>query len=146
MRSEERNSRYNGREAGRRTLRQNGVQPSPEALAKAAARAADEKKASDVRVLEVAPLTVMAEYFVICHADTLVQVRAIVNAIEEALEKEGAARRQREWGRASGWVLLDYGTVIVHVFRRREREYYGLDRLWGDAREVDWRVDAPMGV
>lgn len=139
---------YNRREEGRWTLRHSGAEPSPEALALVAARAADEKKASDVRVLEVAPLTVMADYFVICHAETSVQVRAIVNAIEEALEKEGAARRQRqrEWGRDSGWVLLDYGTVIVHVFRRREREYYGLERLWGDAREVDWRVDAPMGV
>lgn len=97
-------------------------------------------------VLEVAPLTVMADYFVICHGETAPQVRAIVSAVEEALDREGVTPKRREWGRDSGWVLLDYGTVVVHVFRRREREYYGLERLWGDARQVDWRVDAPLSV
>lgn len=113
-------------------------------MAIAAARAAEGKKADDVRVLEVSSLTVMADFFVICGAETLVQVQAIVGAVEEALAALGAVPKQREWERKSGWVLLDYGAVIVHIFRRREREYYDLERLWADGREVDWRVDAPL--
>lgn len=112
-----------------------------EDVAKWAARAADEKKAHDVRVLIMTPLTYIADYFVICSGDTLVQVKAITEAIEEALHRRGVAPRQRDHGRNSGWVLLDYGEVVIHVFREAEREYYQLERLWGDAEELNWRVD-----
>lgn len=112
-----------------------------EDVARWAAQAADEKKAQDVRVLVVTPLTYIADYFVICSGETLVQVRSITEAIEEALLRRGVVPRQREHAGNSGWVLLDYGDVVVHVFREAEREYYQLERLWGDAEELNWRVD-----
>ena len=113
-----------------------------EEVARVAARAADDKKASDVKVLVMTPLTVMTDYFVICSADTLVQVQAIADAVEEALQARGVVPGHQERDRDSGWILLDYGSVVVHVFREQERQYYALERLWGDAEELDWRVDA----
>lgn len=111
-------------------------------MARVAAQAAVDKKASDVRVLHMTPLTVMTDYFVICSGASLLQARAIAHAVEEALEARGVVPRQREHSPGSGWILLDYGSVVVHVFREEEREYYSLERLWGDARELDFAAAA----
>lgn len=122
---------------------QDGVAPTPQLVAEIAARAAYDKKADDVRVLVMTPLTVMADYFVIASGETLIQVKTIADAVEDALAQRGIFPKHREWGRDSGWILLDYGAVVVHVFRQREREYYALEKLWGDAEELEWRVDSP---
>ncbi len=97
------------------------------------ARVANESHANDVLILDLQNLTVITDYFVIASAETTVQVRAIVQAIAEALAEEDMIYTRREgWDEAS-WVLLDYGGVIVHVFLDEQREYYDLERLWGDA-------------
>lgn len=115
--------------------------PSQDA-AVTAARAASDKKAFDVRVLEVADLIVIIDYFVICSGTTQRQVRAIVEAVEKALAALGLRAVRREGERGARWVLLDFGDVVVHVFVAEEREYYELERLWKDAPDIAWSDEA----
>jgi len=102
-----------------------------------AAAAAADKKATDVVVLHVGELTTVSDYFVICSGANPIQVRSIVDHVRERLAAHGRKPQGVE-GYADGrWVLLDYGSVIVHVLLPEQRDYYGLERLWGDARRVD---------
>ncbi len=104
----------------------------PRRKALLAADAAESKLAGDVIVLDLQEHTPVTDFFVIASGGTRVQIRAITEAIEQALEDAGAAPPRTE-GRDDGrWVLLDYGDVVVHVMNPREREYYNLERLWGD--------------
>ncbi len=111
---------------------------SAEKVAKLAARAADEKKADEIRVLKMPKVVTETEYFVISSATTHVQVRAIVNAITGALEDENVRLLRYEGRGENSWVLLDYGDVVVHVFQDEVRSYYDLERLWADAEAVSW--------
>jgi ribosome-associated protein len=97
---------------------------------------AADKKASDVILLDVRDVTTIAEYFVICSGNNVRQIRAIADAIDEQLEKQGATLLHREGEAETGWVLLDFGDVIVHIFAPKEREYYRLERLWSEAKTV----------
>lgn len=107
------------------------------AILKLAAGAAHSKKAQDLVALDLRELDGVCDYFLICSASSEVQVKAVAEAIEDQLRLQG----HRPWhveGRAGRrWVLLDYIEVVVHVFHEKTREYYMLDRLWGDARSVD---------
>ena len=103
-----------------------------------AAQAADEKKADQVVILDMRPLTVVTDYFVICSGQSMPQVRAIARGIQEAMEKDGVRLHRREGDDRSLWILLDFGGVVVHVFHHAEREYYDLERLWADAPRVEW--------
>lgn len=75
----------------------------------------------------------MTDYFIIVDAESEVQVRAIAEGVQEELEKQGVPALRREGWQDARWVLLDYGDAVVHVFRTPDREYYDLERLWGDA-------------
>ncbi|HHT43402.1 MAG TPA: ribosome silencing factor [Firmicutes bacterium] len=112
--------------------------PSAVDVAKAAAQAADSKKAENVQVLKMPEVMVDAEYFVICSAPTHVQIRAVVEAVTEALQDEGVELLRQEGRDGNNWILLDYGAVIVHVFLDEDRHYYDLERLWADAQRVEW--------
>jgi ribosome-associated protein len=103
------------------------------ALARRAAECALTKKARRVLILNVKPLTTLADYFVICHGDSENQVRAITDAVEDGLRGEGARPWHREGYSHLHWVLLDYIDVVVHVFYRDTRDFYRLERLWMDA-------------
>jgi ribosome-associated protein len=105
-------------------------------VAKIAADVASDKKASDVLVLDLRELTVFADYFVICTGNNTPQIRAIADALDEALDKEGVTLLYREGAAETGWVLLDFSGVIVHIFGPKEREYYRLERLWSGAKTV----------
>lgn len=105
-------------------------------IALAAATAADDKKAQNIAVLDIAHLTPMAECFVICSANSGTQVEAVAKAVREKLQELGIPCRATEGLAEARWVLMDFGDVVVHVFRREEREFYNLERLWGDATEV----------
>jgi ribosome-associated protein len=97
---------------------------------------AADKKGSDILMLRTAELTTMADFFVICSGRSDRQVQALAGAILDELREDGIRPLGTE-GRASArWVLLDFGSVIVHVFAPEEREYYGLERLWGKAAQV----------
>lgn len=114
---------------------------SPQAMVNIAVQAAEDKKAQDLIVLDIAEISIIADYFVICSGRTDTQVQAIVENVQEALEKEGVTALRREGFREGSWVLLDYGDIIVHIFQEAERQFYKLERLWGDARVVEIPVN-----
>jgi ribosome-associated protein len=108
-------------------------------LAIVAARAADDKGAEDVVILEVGDVLVVADEFVVASAPNDRQVRAIVDEVERQVADAGLSKPLRVEGRDERkWVLLDYGDVVVHVFLREVREYYELERLWADVPQVEW--------
>ena len=110
-----------------------------------AARAADEKKATDILVQEVGELISVTEYFVIATASNNRQVRAIIEEIEDAIRKEAHIHPlHREETRDGTWELLDYGSVVVHVFQPETREYYRLEALWNDAPIMDLAAEAGL--
>ncbi len=92
-----------------------------------------EKKASDIIILNVAPLTSMADYFVICSGETNTQVKAIAAHIVDSLKARRNRPQHIEGMVNQEWVLLDYIDVIAHIFQPHKREFYALERLWGDA-------------
>lgn len=106
-------------------------------LARTAALAANEKLATDIAVIEVSQLMPIVDYFVFASGDNERQVSAIVDEVEDALRELDAKPVRREGVRDARWVLLDYGDIVVHIMREKEREYYGLDRLWKDAPLVE---------
>lgn len=100
------------------------------------ANAAAEKKAKDIRILNVEGLSSIADYFVICSGTSTTQVKAIANEIEDKLEENNRYVEHKEGHQFGRWILLDYGNVIVHVFHEEEREFYSVERLWADAEEI----------
>ncbi len=110
--------------------------PALETL-RAAAQAALSKKARTPVALDLRELGCVCDYFFICSGSSEVQVRAIAEAVEEGLRQHGVRPWHIEGFESRRWVLLDYVEVVVHVFHEKTREYYLLDRLWGDARSVD---------
>ncbi|MGI6149200.1 MAG: ribosome silencing factor [Firmicutes bacterium] len=109
---------------------------STQDIAIAAARAAQDKKANDVLILDVSSLMAEANFFVICSAETQVQIRTIVQEIIDQLEGAGIHLRRHEGRGGNSWVLLDYGGVVVHVFEEPDRAYYNLEKLWADAKRI----------
>ena len=92
------------------------------------------KKGFDIKVLDLRELSAMSDYFVICSADANVQVKAIADEVDKKLRKDGIKCYHREGYNSLNWVLLDYFDVIVHVFKKDSREFYNLEKLWGDAK------------
>lgn len=111
------------------------------ALLRAAADAAVAKKARDLVALDLRDLNGVSDYFLIASASSEVQVKAVAEAVEEKLRELGAKPWHVEGREGRRWVLLDYVEVVVHVFHEKTREYYMLDRLWGDARAIDLGLD-----
>ena len=107
-------------------------------IALAAARAAADKQAVDVTILDVSGLIVITDYFVICSGTSDRQVKTLVEEVEKAVRAIGERPVRREGEADARWVLLDYVDVVVHVFAQEEREYYDLERLWSDAPHVEW--------
>ncbi len=105
-------------------------------LAKIAVDTASDKKASDILLLDIREITTIADYFVICSGNNARQIQAIADTIDEVLGKQGASLLYREGVAETGWVLFDFGDIIVHVFGIQEREYYRLERLWSEAKTV----------
>ena len=102
-----------------------------------AVKALDDKKGKDIKVLHTADQTTLADYFIICDGSSNTQVRALAEAVEEAMSKAGEEPHHIEGHRGGQWTLLDYSAVVVHVFTQEGREFYGLERLWSDAEAVD---------
>ncbi|WP_172136858.1 ribosome silencing factor [Adlercreutzia sp. ZJ473] len=110
-----------------------------------AARAADEKKATDIMVQEVRELIGVTDYFVIVTAANSRQVEAIIDEIEDKLREEAQVKpSHREVSGDGSWSLLDYGDIVVHVFMPETREYYRLEALWNDAPVVDLAAEAGL--
>jgi ribosome-associated protein len=113
-----------------------GVLLDPAQLARTAVDAASDKKASDVLLLDVREITTIADYFVICSGNNSRQIQAIADSVDDELRKQGARLINREGVADTGWLLLDFGDIIVHIFGPKEREYYRIERLWSDAKTV----------
>ncbi len=105
-------------------------------LARRVVELAEDKKAADMVVLELAPLTTLADYFVICSGGSERQLEAIADGIVSGLRDEKVRPIGREGTAASHWVLLDFGSVIVHIFTPPERDYYGLEKHWSEAKTI----------
>lgn len=105
-----------------------------------AARCLEGKKALDIVLLEVTAITPIADYFVIATGESKRQIKACTESIEETLSIKGEHANHLEGVTNLEWVLMDYGGVIVHIFDKEARLYYGLERLWGDAPRVNYRV------
>jgi ribosome-associated protein len=108
-----------------------------EQLAKRITECIFSKKGYDVKILDLKKLTTISDYFVICSADSDTQVKAIADAVDKELRDEGIKSWHREGLKGLNWVLLDYVDVVVHVFKKDTREYYNLEKLWGDAFIID---------
>ena len=110
---------------------------SPEQIAGVAAKALDDKKAQHIKVLKTAEQTVLADYFVICNGTSSAHIKALVGEVDKQLSEAGEPPIRREGLRSDIWVLMDFGSVIVHVFTEEARKFYNLERLWSDSTEID---------
>ena len=110
-------------------------------IVKHAVRALDQKKARDIAAIQITAVTVIADYFVLATATSSTHVRALADAVEEALSLAGAEPDHIE-GRTTGWILLDYGDAVIHVMDAAAREFYGLERTWNDGERLD--IDAML--
>lgn len=107
-------------------------------MAKIAYDALDEKKGEEIRIIDISGVSVLADYFIIANGANDSQVRALVDNVEEKLHKTGCSLKQREGQGSGGWVLLDFGDVIVHIFDKENRLFYDLERIWRDGRVVEY--------
>ena len=117
---------------------------TPKELALLAAKALSDKKGKEIRVLEIAELTTLADYFVLATGSSNTQINALVDNVEKVLTEEaGEEPLHREGYRGGTWVLLDYGCIVVHVFNDEARKFYSLEHLWADGEEVDLSAILP---
>ena len=105
-------------------------------IAMTAAKALEEKKGLGIRLLEVAEVTTLAEYFLICTGTSNTHVNTLCDAVEEAVDGCGEPLLHREGHRGGTWVLLDFGSLVCHIFTEETRNFYELERLWNDAKPV----------
>ena len=103
----------------------------------AAIKALDSKKGQDIKCLETGHLTTLADYFVLCTATSTTQIKALADVCEKALKDAGEPPHHVEGHRGGTWILLDFSSVVVHIFNEEAREFYDLERLWSDAAPVD---------
>lgn len=113
------------------------AQMSGKEMAELAVRALDSKKGKAIKALETGELTTLAEYFVLCTGTSNTQIKALADAVEEALSNAGEEPHHIEGHRDGTWVLMDYSVVVIHIFTEEAREFYDLERLWKDAKDVD---------
>lgn len=106
-------------------------------MAKTACHALSEKKAEDLRVIEISEISPLADYFIIATGTNANQIQAMVDAVDEALTKANHQVKQIEGNRNSSWVLMDYGDIIVHIFSQEDRLFYNLEKIWTDGKRIE---------
>lgn len=109
--------------------------------AQAAAKLLDEKKAENINVIKIEEISSLADYFVIATGRGETHVRSLADELEEKLKAQGVAPARVEGYRSNSWILLDYTSVVVHVFTQEARDFYDLDRLWADGMKVEWKEE-----
>ena len=109
----------------------------PKEIAVAVTKALDEKKGMDIKLLKIDRVSSLADYFLICTGTSNTHVKTLCDYAEYTLEQLGETMLGREGHRGNSWELLDYGTIVIHVFTTEAREFYALERLWADAENVD---------
>ncbi len=106
-------------------------------MAKLAVKALDDKKAKNIQILKTQDLTSIADYFIICTANSTTHIKTLSDEVTKVLEEGGENPLRVEGHRGGGWVLVDFGCVVVHLFLQEIREFYALEHLWNDAPVVD---------
>lgn len=106
-------------------------------MAQLAILALEDKKAEDVRVIDISEVSVIADYFIIASGSNRSQIQALSDAVEEKLGRAGYPAKQIEGYEGAAWVLLDFGDIIVHVFDKENRLFYDLERIWRDGKAID---------
>ena len=106
-------------------------------FARIAIAALEEKKATDIRVIDISEVSVLADYFIIANGTNRAQIQALSDEVSEKMEKAGAVLKQVEGYDNASWILLDFGDVIVHIFGQEDRLLYDLERIWRDGRQVE---------
>lgn len=101
------------------------------------AKVLDEKKAIDITAIQTEEVTIVSDYFIIASGTSNTHVKSLADDVEYEIKQRLGIDPEHIEGRATGWILIDYGTAIVHIFGHEEREYYNLERLWADASVVD---------
>ena len=109
----------------------------PYEIAIAVTKALDEKKGMDIKLLKIDRVSSLADYFLICTGTSNTHVKTLCDFAEYTLEQLGENMLGREGHRGNSWELLDYGTIVIHVFTEEARKFYDLERLWADAEQVD---------
>ena len=110
---------------------------TPKEMTDIAVKTLDAKKADNIKVLETGDVTVLADYFVICTATSTTHIKTLSDEVDKALSEQGEPAIRTEGYRGGGWVLVDFGCLVVHIFTDETRKFYNLEHLWGDAPEVD---------
>ena len=105
---------------------------NPKEIAKNAFLYLDEKKAIDIKIIDISKISVIADYFIICGGSNSRQVKALAENVEEKLGKAGVIPKSTEGYQNANWILLDYQDVIIHIFNQEERLFYDLERIWSD--------------
>ena len=111
---------------------------TPKELLFSAVQILDKKKGMDIKALEITEISSVADYFLLVTGTSSTHIRALADEVDEKLSKLGVQPDHIE-GKSTGWILLDYKSVVVHIFTQSERELFNLEKLWGDAKEVDLR-------
>ncbi len=106
-------------------------------IVKTAVRALNDKKGEDIKVIDISKISTVADYFIIANGTNTPQVEALVDNVTEELLKEKIHAERVEGVRSSGWVLMDYNDVVIHVFSKEDRLFYDLERIWRDGKEVN---------
>lgn len=111
---------------------------TPKELLFSAVQILDKKKGMDIKALEITEISSVADYFLLVTGTSSTHIRALADEVDEGLSKLGVQPDHIE-GKSTGWILLDYKSVVVHIFTQSERELFNLEKLWSDAKEVDLR-------
>lgn len=90
----------------------------------------EDKKATDIKVVEISQKSILADYFVICSGSSTTQVKALADELDEKLETQGISIRRKEGYSTARWILMDIGEIVIHIFHKEERDYYNLERIW----------------
>ena len=106
-------------------------------LTKLVIDALEDKKAADIRVIDISDVSVLADYFIIANGTNRNQIQAMSDAVEEKMGKAGYPVKQVEGYNNASWILLDFGDIIVHLFDQKERLLYDLERIWRDGKQID---------
>ena len=106
------------------------------AMAKATIEALEDKKAEDIKIIDISEVSVLADYFIIASGSNISQIRAMVDNVDEKLGRMGYERNQIEGYETANWILMDYKDVIIHVFDKENRLFYDLERIWRDGKQV----------
>ena len=109
---------------------------SSKEMIKIAYHALEDKKAEDIRIIDIGHVTVIADYFLIASGTNRSQVQALAENVEEQLYKAGYEKKQSEGYTSGNWILLDYGDIVVHIFDRENRLFYDLERIWRDGKDT----------